>query len=107
PVLSIARSGSNLVLWWSAAATGFALEENTDLFQSNGWHPVSQPVLDVNGQSTVTVPSSDRIMFYRLTDKPSLPRLTIARSGANVILSWPASATTYFLEQNLEATQPA
>lgn len=106
PTLSITRVGSNLVISWSAAATGYALEENHDLFQPNGWRPVSQPVVVVNGQNTVTVPVSDQPVYYRLTDKPGLPQLLIVRTGAIVILSWPTSATGYFLEQNFDVTRP-
>ena len=32
--------------------------------------------------------------------------MTIVRTDNHVILSWPASATGYFLEQNLDATGP-
>ncbi|MSU59447.1 MAG: hypothetical protein EXS35_14960 [Pedosphaera sp.] len=105
PALLITRVGANLVLSWSASATGFYLEVNPDLFQPGGWHFISQPISVVNGLNTVTVPASGAMEYYRLTDTPNLPRLAITRAGKNVVVSWPAAATGYFLEQNLDMTR--
>jgi hypothetical protein len=105
PALTITPSGNNLILSWPASAVGYYLVQNLDATQPEGWSPVNLPIVVLNGQTTVTVPASDRVVFYRLADRPSALRLTITRSGANVILSWPASATGYYLEQNPDAAQ--
>jgi len=37
------------------------------------------------------------LKYTRLSDRPSQPRLTIASSGTDVVLTWPASATNFTL----------
>jgi len=106
PRLIIARSGANVLLSWPAWATGYYLEQNLDLTKPAGWWLVNLPVLVSNGLNTVTVPATHGMAFFRLTQTPSTFGLMITRAGTNVILSWPASATGYYLEQNLSATQP-
>ena len=106
PSLSIVPSGSYTVISWPASATGFYLEQSFDLTQPLGWSLVDLPVVVLNGRSTVTVPATGKIVYYRLTETPTPLRLVIARSGTNLVLSWPASATGYFLEQNSNLTQP-
>lgn len=106
PVLKVELVGGNLVLSWPVTP-GFFLEQSLDLSQPDGWHPVSQPIVVINGQNTVTVPLAGQPAFYRLTDTPSptVPRLNIARSGVKAILSWPAWAAGYYLEANLSPVQ--
>jgi len=66
PFLTVAGSGTNIVIFWTAPATGFALEENGDLSLTNGWQPVSQNAVTNGGQISVTIPMTSGRKFYRL-----------------------------------------
>jgi hypothetical protein len=104
--LSITRIGNNVVLAWPATATGLLLEENLSANQPEGWAPVRIPVVLSNAQNTVTVPISGAMAYFRLTTTPSSLFLKIARTGTNVVVSWPAAAAGFALEQTLDVTQP-
>jgi len=106
PKLTVNVVGDIMVLTWPASVTGFYLEQNFELTQPGGWSPVNQPVVVSNDCNTVTVLTSDRLVYYRLTDTPTPLRLVITRSGTNLVLYWPASATGYFLEQSSDVSQP-
>jgi hypothetical protein len=67
PQLTIARSGTNVVLNWSADATGFTLQSNTNLSSTTAWTPVLPLPVVVSGQNTVTNPISGKQLFYRLS----------------------------------------
>jgi len=59
PQLTIAHSGTNVILTWPTNATGFTLESTTNL---------AAPVwITVSGQNTVTNPISGTQKFYRLS----------------------------------------
>jgi hypothetical protein len=64
--LTIAGSGTNVVISWSSAATGYILQANVDLTQSAGWSTVPEPIVTTNGLNTVTVPAVNQMQFYRL-----------------------------------------
>lgn len=64
--LAIALAGSNVVLTWPAAASGFTLQSTTNLLSPIAWNSVSPTPIIVNGQNTVTNAITNRQMFYRL-----------------------------------------
>jgi hypothetical protein len=64
PVLSLVRSGSNLILSWPATAGGFQLQDSTNLRAS--WNFASVTPLTNNGVISVTVPVAPGIRFFRL-----------------------------------------
>ncbi len=66
PELTITPSGPNVILTWSANATGFTLLSTTNL-SSPLWTPVSPDPIVINGQNTVTNPISGARQFYRLS----------------------------------------
>jgi uncharacterized repeat protein (TIGR03803 family) len=59
PPLSIALSGTNVVLTWPANITGFSLQSATNLAGTINWNAIL-------GQSPVTNPVSGQQQFYRL-----------------------------------------
>ena len=63
PVLSLARSGTSLLISWPAEASGFALETSTDLLS---WSPLTRPVFLVGDIYETRVPISAAKSFYRL-----------------------------------------
>jgi hypothetical protein len=66
PFLTITRTNTNAILSWPAPATGFALQQNSDVNITNGWSAVGVGVVVTNGLNTVTVPANLTRRFYRL-----------------------------------------
>ena len=60
PSLTIARSGTNVILTWPTDVSGFSLQSATNLVPPVNWTTVS-------GQNTVTNPGSGHQKFFRLT----------------------------------------
>jgi hypothetical protein len=54
-----------LAITWSAARSGFSLQQNTQLGTTN-WTIVTNSVALVGGQYQVVTPPSGRQQFYRL-----------------------------------------
>ena len=61
PVLSITRSGSNVILSWPEDVSGWTLESSTDLGNLDDWSPVPGVVAN-----SVTVPLNGSKEFFRL-----------------------------------------
>jgi uncharacterized repeat protein (TIGR03803 family) len=66
PQLAISPSGANVILKWPSTATGFTLESTTNLI-SPAWATNLPAPLIVNGENTVTNPSSGMQQFFRLS----------------------------------------
>ncbi len=64
--LSIALSGSSVLLSWPASAAGFALQSSPDLSNTLGWAAVNLPVVTSGGLNTVQVPAAATAQFFRL-----------------------------------------
>jgi uncharacterized repeat protein (TIGR03803 family) len=60
PSLTIARSGTNVILTWPTDVIGFSLQSATNLVPPVNWTTVS-------GQNAVTNPISGHQQFFRLT----------------------------------------
>ncbi len=65
PVLDIHKDGTDVVLSWSAAFTGFQLQENTDMLSSN-WNDVPVQAAIVETRNQVVVPAESGNHFFRL-----------------------------------------
>ncbi len=68
PLLSLAVAGNNYVLSWPSTSTGFRLEVNSNLSNTNGWVTVGQSQVTNSGTISVTVPSTPGNNFYRLNN---------------------------------------
>jgi uncharacterized repeat protein (TIGR03803 family) len=66
PQLTIIRSGTNVILTWPTNAPGFTLQSTTNLAPPSVWNTVSPSAVVVDGQNTVTNPTSSSQKFYRL-----------------------------------------
>jgi hypothetical protein len=64
--ININSAATNIVLSWSASATGYVLQGNSRTDNSNSWSIVTEPVVITNGLNTVTVPRTNPAQFYRL-----------------------------------------
>jgi uncharacterized repeat protein (TIGR03803 family) len=72
PQLGITPSGSNVILTWPTNLAGFSyagytLQSTTNLVPPAVWSPVAAAPALVNGQYTVTNPTSGNQQFYRLS----------------------------------------
>ena len=68
PSLSITRSGANVVLRWPTNSPGFTLKSATNLVSPTVWTTASPAPVVVNGQNTVTNPTSGMQKYYRLEE---------------------------------------
>ena len=70
PPLTIIADGANVVLTWSAAATGFttgyALESATNLVPPMAWQTNSMAPIIIGGQDVIISPLTGSQQFFRL-----------------------------------------
>jgi hypothetical protein len=66
PLLTITRSNIFSIVSWPDTATGFRLENNSNLSITNGWATAPQTRSTNGGQISVTVPATTGNNFYRL-----------------------------------------
>ena len=59
------HSATTLQLGWPVTMSGFTLQSSTSLATSD-WQTVTNAVLDINVEHTVTVPATDSTRFFRL-----------------------------------------
>jgi len=67
PQLNITRSGTNVILTWSASASGYNLEFATNLVSSAVWNTNLPGPVILNGLNTVTNAIGPSSKFYRLS----------------------------------------
>lgn len=73
PPLRVSRAGNSLILAWAAAPAGFRLQVAEHLGPTASWQFVPDPATLSGGDSTVTLPVTPALRFYRLLRPPSLP----------------------------------
>ncbi len=66
PLLSLIFSGNSYILSWPATSTGFRLEFNSNLGNTNSWTTVPQGQSTNNGVISVTIPAAAENNFFRL-----------------------------------------
>ncbi len=65
--MAIRREGSNILLSWPAAATGFVLESTASLAPPVNWSPVDTgAAVEQGGQKLLTLPLGAESRFYRM-----------------------------------------
>jgi len=67
PLLAITRSGTNVVLTWSASPSSYTLEFGTNLVSPTFWSTNLPAPVILSGLNTVTNPIATAPKFYRLT----------------------------------------
>lgn len=65
-ILSIARSGTNVLVSWPASPAGFVLQSATSLNLPIMWQDVSTSSVLSNAMNTATLPASSSMQFFRL-----------------------------------------
>ena len=66
PTLYIQKSGSNAILYWSAAASGYLLESNNVVGFNGAWASIPTTPVTVNGFNYVTNTVGQGNQYYRL-----------------------------------------
>jgi hypothetical protein len=66
PVLTLTRSGANIVLSWAGPATGFVLQQTSALVVNGAWTDVAQTPVDNGNTRSVTVSLAPGNRFFRL-----------------------------------------
>jgi sugar lactone lactonase YvrE len=66
PVLSIASSGVNLIVSWHSPSIGFALQQSSDVNNSNGWSMSPYAVSDDGTNKSVVIAPLVENQFFRL-----------------------------------------
>jgi uncharacterized repeat protein (TIGR03803 family) len=67
PQLAIMSAGTNVILTWANAASGYTLQSTHSLVSPVLWASVSPTPVVVNGQNTVTNPIAAIQQFFRLS----------------------------------------
>jgi len=66
-ILSITRSGSNIVLRWPSAGTSdLVLQQSSNLIAPESWAPNTANVTDDGTNKSVTFPATKSVQFFRL-----------------------------------------
>jgi hypothetical protein len=68
PLLTISRSGTNVILTWSTDFSAFTLQSTTNLALPASWSPVFPASVIVGGLETVTNAIAGMGKFYRLSE---------------------------------------
>jgi hypothetical protein len=66
PLLQIAEMGTNAVLSWSTNEIDFSLVAATNLAPNTVWSTVTNSIVVVGDQNTVTVAANSSRQFFRL-----------------------------------------
>jgi hypothetical protein len=68
PLLTVLRSGADVLISWPATNTGFVLQETPAMGASPAWSNVGITTNTANGTNTVTVPITSGNLFFRLVN---------------------------------------
>jgi hypothetical protein len=66
PLLTITRSGANVIVSWPSPSTGFVLQQNGNVANPNGWSSFGGTVNDNGTVNSITVSPPTGNVFYRL-----------------------------------------
>lgn len=66
PELTVSEADGTLTISWPSTATGFDLEQTTELGPDANWTAVTEPVNTAGGVSSVTVEATGSARFFRL-----------------------------------------
>jgi uncharacterized delta-60 repeat protein len=66
PSLNIVRSNNFVIVSWPASATGYSLQESTNVSDTDSWVSAAQSTITNAGKVFVTIPSNVGNRFFRL-----------------------------------------
>jgi hypothetical protein len=65
PTLTVSRDGTNVIVTWPSASTGYRLEGSTTLGASASWTDIGDGTPITGGNFRVVVPASSAVRFLR------------------------------------------
>jgi hypothetical protein len=66
PLMTIQWANGSVVISWPATTAGFTLGQSSSLTPPAAWTTVSEPVVVIGSENTVTVPTGGQVQFFRL-----------------------------------------
>ena len=66
PLLTITRSGANVIVSWPSPSTGFNLQQNGNVANPNGWASYGGTINEGGTVKSITVSPPIGNVFYRL-----------------------------------------
>jgi hypothetical protein len=66
PLLTITRSGANVIVSWPSPSTGFNLQQNGNVANPNGWSSYGGTINEGGTVKSITVSPPIGNVFYRL-----------------------------------------
>jgi hypothetical protein len=70
PLLTITHSGNSVIVSWPSPSTGFTLQQNGNVANTNGWSVYGGAVSDSGTIKSVTITPPTGTQFYRLKQLP-------------------------------------
>jgi hypothetical protein len=99
PWLTIHRTSTNaVVLSWPAPAPGWVLQEGWNM-SGGPWFTIIPPLTQAAGRLEASLPNASGYKFYRLKQQSGTPVLSVQPTGTNTLVTWPAPAPGWVLEQ--------
>jgi hypothetical protein len=68
PELTVAHSGSSVVVSWPSSATGFTLQQNTNLAATNHWTASGYAITTNGATESITITAPSGSLFFRLVN---------------------------------------
>jgi uncharacterized repeat protein (TIGR01451 family) len=106
PALRIGYVGGMAVVSWPVEnADGWLLQSTANVADVTGWSSVATVPVVVSGRYTVTNAPGSAMRAYRLCNNcgggtgPTAPTLAISHAGTKLLLSWPAAAGNFVLQE--------
>ena len=66
PLLTVTHSGNQVIVSWPSPSTGFVLQQNANLANTNGWSTYGGTVNDDGTTKSVTITLPTGNLFFRL-----------------------------------------
>jgi hypothetical protein len=87
-----------VVVSWPAPAPGWMLQEGWSL-PGGPWFTIIPPLTETAGRLQAILPKASGYKFYRLKQMAGAPVLSVQPTGTNTLVTWPAPAPGWILEQ--------
>ena len=98
PILRIAMSGTNVVLYWTTNSAGYVLQARSGSITGSTWQQVTNVPVVRGTQFFVTNAVGSAPTLYRLSKTIPVPALSATLSGATIRISWPTNLVGYLLQ---------
>jgi hypothetical protein len=66
PLLTVAQNGNQVLVSWPSPSTGYVLQQNPNVGNTNGWVNSAYSIMDTNGLKSISLTSPTGNLFFRL-----------------------------------------